>query len=44
MEEKKKRRRPRMMLLDWMMKYDYSKLKERAGHRGKWCYWTYEPA
>src|SRR6218665_385090 len=34
MEEKKKKGRPRMMLLDWTMKEDYSKLKERAGHRG----------
>src|SRR6218665_3645495 len=31
MEGKKKRGRPRMMLLDWMLKEDYSKLKERAG-------------
>jgi len=23
-------------LLDWMMKEDYSKLKERAGYRGEW--------
>jgi len=30
MEGKKKRGRPRMMLLDWMMKEDYSKLKEKA--------------
>jgi len=44
MEGKKKRERPRMMLLDWMMKDDYSKLKERAGHRGEWRHWTYEPA
>ena len=36
MEVKKNRGRPRMMLLDWMMKEDYSKLKpcRRAGHRG----------
>jgi len=27
-----------------MMKEDYSKLKERAGHCCKWCHWTYEPA
>ena len=33
-----------MMLLDQMMKEDYSKLKERAGHRGEWRHWTYEPA
>src|SRR6218665_862253 len=26
-----------------MMKEDYSKLKERAGHRGEWRHWTYEP-
>jgi len=31
-----------MMLLDWMMKEDYSKLKERAGHPGEWRHWTYE--
>jgi len=40
MEEKKKRGRPRMMLLDRMMKEDYSTLKERAGHQGEWCHWT----
>ena len=22
----------------------YRKLKERAGHRGEWRHWTYEPA
>ena len=27
-----------------MMKEYYSKLKEKAGDRGEWCYWTYEPA
>ena len=32
------------MLLDWMMKEDYSKLKERAGHGVEWRQWTYEPA
>jgi len=31
MEEKIRRGRPRMMLLDRMMKEDYGKLKERAG-------------
>jgi len=36
MEGKKKKGRSRMMLLDWMMKEDYSKLKERAGHRCEW--------
>jgi len=25
-----------MMLLNWMMKEDYSKMKERAGYRGEW--------
>jgi len=44
MEGKKKRGRPRMMLLDWMMKDDYNKLKERAAHRSEWRHWTYEPA
>ena len=34
MEGKKKRGRPIMKLLDWMMKEDYSKLKGRAGHVG----------
>jgi len=34
MEGKKTRGRPRMMSLDWMiMKGDYGKLKERAGHQ-----------
>ena len=33
-----------MMLLDWMIKGDYSKLKERVGHHGEWRHWTYEPA
>jgi len=31
MKGKKKRRRPRMMLLDWMMKEENSKFKERGG-------------
>ena len=26
---------PKMMLLDWVMKEDYSKLNERAGDRGE---------
>jgi len=33
-----------MMLLDWMMTEEYSKLKERARHRGEWRRWTYKPA
>ena len=31
------------MLLDWMMREDYSRLKERAGYRGEWRHWMYEP-
>ena len=42
MEGKKKRGRLRMMILDLMMKEDYGKLKERAGHRGEWRHRTYE--
>ena len=34
MKGKKKRGRPRMIFLYWMMKEEYKKLKERAGHRG----------
>jgi len=30
-----------MILLDWTMKDDYSRLKQRAG---EWRHWTYEPA
>ena len=37
---KKDKRRPRVMLLDWIMKEDYSKLKERAGHRDALRHWT----
>ena len=33
-----------MMLLDCMMKDDYSKLKERAGHVLKGAIWMYKPA
>src|SRR6218665_2074133 len=43
-EGKKKRGRPRMMLLDWMLKEDYSKLKEKTGDHGEWRHWTYQPA
>jgi len=35
MEGKKKTGTPRMMLLDWMMKENFIKLKEGAGHRGE---------
>ena len=38
--EGKKKRRPRTMLLDWMLKEDYSKLKEKAGDRGEWHHWS----
>ena len=43
MELKATRGRPRMMLFDRMMKNDFSKLMERAGHSGEWRHWTYEP-
>ena len=33
-----------MMLLNWMMKDDYTKFKERAGQSGEQRYWTYESA
>jgi len=39
LEGKKKRGRP---ILDWMMKEDHSKLKERAGHCGERRHWMYE--
>jgi len=32
------------MLLDWTMKENFIKLKERVGHRGEWLHWTYERA
>ena len=37
----KERFRPRMMLQDWMMKEDYSKLKEKVGDRGELRNWMY---
>ena len=33
-----------MMLLDWMMKEGYSKLKERARQPDKWQHWKNKPA
>ena len=39
-----KRGRLKMMLLDWKIEEDYSKLKGRAGHRGECRHWTYKPA
>ena len=33
-----------MMIMVWMMKEDNSSWKERAGHRGEWRHWMYEPA
>src|SRR6218665_1775014 len=42
--EKARRRRLRKRLMDCVMKEDYSKFKERAGHRGECRHWTYEAA
>jgi len=42
-EDERRRGGLRMMLLDWMMKEDYSRSKERAGQCAQWRQWTYEP-
>src|SRR6218665_1208715 len=44
MESKRGRGRPRQKLLDWMMREEYSKLKEEAQHRETWNHWRSEPA
>ena len=38
------RGRPRIMLLDWIMKEGYRKLTERTGQHVKWRHWMYETA
>ena len=47
LNDKKKTDRPVyihvLMLLDWMIKHGYRKLKERAGQLDEWQYWTHEP-
>lgn len=44
MEGKRTRGKPRVMLLDWKMKYSYSELKERAQQRDEWRHWMYKLA
>jgi hypothetical protein len=44
MEGKKRRGRPRKMMLEWMMDKDYQKLKEEARNRSEWEKWIHRPA